>query len=290
MATTPQVVDRPIALNQRSARGIPPLVALAGVFILLVIVAAVFRSWIVPHSPYAQDLALSASRPNGTHWLGTDNMGRDILSRTIFGSRTALIGPAIVAAGGFTIAMCLGLPAGYLRGRVESIVMRWVDLMYSLPGLLVTIVVVGTIGGGYYAATFMLMVMFSPADTRIVRGEVVRQRALPYVESLRTLGVPARRIMFVHIARNVLPVVMAYVFLDFAFALVALSGLSFLGVGVAPGTPDWGRMLFENRDLIFTSPLTFAAPVVAIVATAASMNVFGDWVFSRMSRRAVERA
>jgi peptide/nickel transport system permease protein len=178
----------------------------------------------------------------------------------------------------------LGVLAGYRGGTADSAISRIVDFIYALPALLVAIVVVGVIGGGYAIAVVLLMVLFSPADTRIVRGEAVRQRSLPYVEALRVLGVSGRRIMFGHIGRNVLPIVVAYVFLDFGFALVALSALSFLGIGVGPGSTDWGRMLYENRNLLFTNPAAAIAPGLAIVLTAASMNLFGDWLFNRFSR------
>jgi peptide/nickel transport system permease protein len=145
--------------------------------------------------------------------------------------------------------------------------------------------VVGIAGGGYAVAVALLVVFFSPSDTRIVRGEALRQRSLPYVEAARTLGLPRWRIVFRHLGPNVLPVVVAYVFLDFAFALVSLSGLSFLGIGIPPGTADWGLMLFENRSLVFSNPWAAVGPGIAIVLTAASMNLIGDWLYERLSGR-----
>jgi peptide/nickel transport system permease protein len=278
------VLNRPIVLHARSRRRVPPLVILAMAWIVVVVACAVFSGLLAPKSPTDQNLVLGATTPGNGHLLGTDSLGRDIFSRLIYGARTALIGPLAVAVGGFTIAMTLGLPAGYLGGRTDAIIGRWIDLMYALPALLVSIVIVGIIGGGYVVAVLLLMVLFSPADTRIVRGEAVRQRSLPYMEALRSLGVPGRRIMSRHLARNVLPIVVAYVFLDFGFALVALSALSFLGIGVGPGSTDWGRMLYENRSLLFTNPLAAVAPGVAIVLTAASMNLCGDWLFNRLGR------
>jgi peptide/nickel transport system permease protein len=278
------VVDRPIVLHARARRGVPPLVTIAIGWIAIVVVCALLSGLVAPASPIHQNLVLGTTTPGGGHLLGTDTLGRDVLSRVIYGARSALLGPLAVAVGGFTIAMSLGLPAGYLGGRTDAVIGRWIDLMYSLPALLVSIVVVGVIGGGYWVAVVLLMVLFSPADTRIVRGEAVRQRSLPYIEALCTLGVPQRRIMFRHLGRNVLPIVIAYVFLDFGFALVALSALSFLGIGVGPGSTDWGRMLYENRNLLFTNPAAAVAPGVTIVLTAASMNLLGDWLFNRLSR------
>ncbi len=258
-------------------------VAIALVIIGVVVVAAALGDLIAPRDPNAQNLLVGDVPPNGQFPLGTDQLGRDVLSRIIAGARTALVGPMLIAVGGMTIGTILGMLGGYLGGRLDAIIMRWVDLMYSLPGLLIAIVIVGVVGGGYFMAVIVLIVLFSPADTRIVRAEALRQRPLPYIEAARTLGVPTWRIMFVHVLPNVLPVVVSYVFLDFAFGLVSLSGLSFLGLGVPPGTPDWGRMLFENRTVLFTNPLAAVAPGLMIVAAAAAMNIVGDWLYERFA-------
>jgi peptide/nickel transport system permease protein len=271
--------------TRRLRRRFPILVGVAFGIMGAVVVCALASDFIAPYDPNQQNLSESALRPSAEHLLGTDQLGRDIASRVVYGARTALVGPILVAVGGFTIGTILGLLSGYLGGRTDSIVMRWVDLMFSLPGLLVTVVIVGIVGGGYWIAVALLIVFFSPSDTRIVRGEALRQRSLPYVEAARTLGLSRWRIVFRHVGPNVLPIVLAYVFLDFAFALVSLSGLAFLGIGVAPGSSDWGLMLFENRNLLFRNPWAAVAPGIAIVATAASMNLIGDWVYERTTGR-----
>ena len=196
-----------------------------------------------------------------------------------------MVGPAVVAAGAFAIATILGLWAGYVGGATDSLVMRWVDFMFALPGPLIAIVIVGVVGGGFWTAVAVLVVLFTAPDTRIVRSAVLEQRPLPYIEAARTLGIPRRRIMFRHIFPNILPLIAAYVVLDFAFALVSLAALSFLGLGVPPGTPDWGRMLFENRTLLLTNPMAALLPAAAIVVTAACINIIGDWTYERMSAR-----
>ena len=139
-------------------------------------------------------------------------------------------------------------------------------------------------GGGYWTAVCVLTFFFIAPDTRIVRSAVLEQRPLPYVDAARTLGLSKTRILFVHILPNVLPVILAYVAIDFAFALVNLAGLSFLGLGVEPGAPDWGRMLSENRTLLFSNPAGLLLPAGMIVVTAVSMNLIGDWLFERLTR------
>lgn len=266
-------------------RRTPVTVWIAMAFVAMAIVCAAFGRQIAPYPPNEQDLLLGDSPPSAEHWAGTDLLGRDVLSRTIVGARTALVGPAVVAAGAFAIATILGLWGGYVGGATDSLVMRWVDFMFALPGPLIAIVIVGVVGGGFWTAVAVLVVLFTAPDTRIVRSAVLEQRPLPYIEAARTLGIPRRRIMFRHIFPNILPLIAAYVVLDFAFALVSLAALSFLGLGVPPGTPDWGRMLFENRTILLTNPMAALLPAAAIVVTAACINIIGDWTYERMSAR-----
>jgi peptide/nickel transport system permease protein len=259
------------------------LVCAAFAIVGIVAVCAAFGLSIAPGSPDTQRLLVSDTPPSAEFWAGTDQLGRDVLSRTIVGARTALIGPLIIAAGAFAIATLLGLLSGYLGGLIDTAIMRWVDFMFALPGPLVAIVVVGVVGGGYWTAVAVLVALFVPADTRIVRSAVLAQRPLPYIEAARTLGISKARILFVHILPNVLPIVCAYVVLDFAFALVNLAGLSFLGLGVQPGTSDWGRMLFENRNILFSNPVALLLPALMIILTAGSINLIGDWLYERFS-------
>jgi peptide/nickel transport system permease protein len=281
-ATVPSAVAPPAAVGRP---GVPVTVWIAGTFVVLAVVCAVFGRQIAPYRANAQDLLLGVTPAGSEHLAGTDLLGRDVLSRTIVGARTALLGPTIVAVGAFAIATVLGLLSGYIGGVIDSVVMRWVDFMFALPGPLIAIVIVGVAGGGFWTAVVVLVVLFTAPDTRIVRSAVLEQRPLPYIEAARTLGIARSRIMFLHILPNILPIVAAYVVLDFAFALVSLAALSFLGLGVSPGQADWGRMLFENRTLLLTNPLAAILPATAIVVTAGSINIMGDWIYERTANR-----
>lgn len=263
---------------------VPVVVLFAALIIAAVVICAVLGERIAPDSPFLQRLGVSDAPPSQDHIAGTDLLGRDVLSRVIYGARTALAGPVVVAAGAFAISTLLGLLSGYLGGLVDSAIMRWVDFMFALPGPLVAIVVVGVVGGGYWTAVLVLVVLFTAPDTRIVRSAVLEQRPLAYIDAARTLGISKTRILFVHILPNIAPIILAYVVLDFAFALVNLAGLSFLGLGVEPGTPDWGRMLFENRTILFSNPAALLLPAGMIILTAVSMNLVGDWLFERFSK------
>ena len=269
----------------RRRRRIPLLQLFCLAVVGVVVLAALLGSQITPHDPSALNLLLSTSNPSAGHWFGTDTLGRDIFSRVVIGSRTALMGPALVAVGAMLVGNIFGTIAGYYGGAVDAWIMRCVDLMWSVPGLLVAIVVVGVIGGGYWIAVSVLIVLTAPWDVRLIRGATLEQRPRAYVEAVRALGLPARSVMFKHIWPNVLPVIVANTFLAFAQALVSLAALSFLGLGVPPGTADWGVMLSENRALLYHDPVAALAPGVAIVLVATAMNLLGDWAYELLADR-----
>jgi peptide/nickel transport system permease protein len=268
-----------------ASRRFSPSVVVAFVIVTIVVVCAVLGPWIAPHDPAEQNLLAGLQSPGGKYPLGSDDLGRDVLSRTIVGARTAFFGPLAIALGAAFIGNVLGLIAGYRGGLTDSVISRSVDVVYALPALLVAIVVLGIFGGGYLRAVGLLIVLFVPVEARIVRGATLDQRSRAYVEAARVLGLSSRRIMFRHIWPNILPLALASAFLTFAFSLVALCSLSFLGLGVAPGASDWGSMLSENRDFLLQNPVAALAPGVALVAMAASVNVIGDWLFERTSDR-----
>ncbi len=276
------------AVRLRMAR-MPLLVALAWLFVLAILVAA-FAGHLLSHiSPGAEDPFSIAAVPGGSHLLGTDELGRDVFARVIAGSKTALIGPLIVACSGFLLSGLIGIVAGYVGGLVDTITMRLVDFMFALPGLLITIVVVTLVQGGYWLAVGILCVLNVQGDIRLIRSATLAQRSLAYVEAERITGIPAWRIMYRHIGRNILPILLADFAIDFAGALVALAGLSFLGLGAQPGTPDWGLMLTESEQILFQNPWAALAPGLAIVLLATSVNLIGDWVYERRTAANTER-
>jgi peptide/nickel transport system permease protein len=266
-----------------------PVIALSGTVIGLVVLMTVFGSLLAPQTPGLEHLELIGKGPSSKHWLGTDALGRDVLSRAIVGTRSAFVGPLVIAVGSFVIGNALGLLSGFKRGIVDSMIMRWVDMMWSVPTLLVLIVVRGVIGTGYWTAVAILLILTVPFDTRVVRGATLEQMPRPYVEAAKTLGVPNRRVMFLHVWPNVLPIAIANAFLVFAGSLVVMAGLSFLGLGVPPGTPDWGVMLSENEQLIFLNPVATLVPAAMIVVTASAMNLMGDWLHERLANRGANR-
>jgi peptide/nickel transport system permease protein len=259
----------------------PPLSVLLGMafFAAILVVSLIGRG--LAGSPTAQNIRDVARPPSAEHWLGTDGLGRDVLARILSGTNTAIIGPLLIAASGLILSALLGIAAGYLGGPTDTAIMRSVDFMLALPGLLVAIVVVSVLGGGYAMAIVVLAIFNVQGDIRIVRGATLEQKPLPYIEALRSLGIGRRRIMFRHILPNVAPILVANFAIDFALALVALAGLSFLGLGSEPGSPEWGAMLAENQSILFVNPAASLAPGAVIVFLAVSVNLVGDWLYDR---------
>ena len=274
---------------RRPRRHAPVTIWVAGIFLAAVMVLVVAADWLVPDA-MAQDVPLG-STPAGTpgHPLGTDDLGRDILSMSLAGARLALVGPIVIAVGSLLLGLVLGSLAGYLGGWVDGIVSRWADLVLALPGLLLAIVVAGVMDGGYWMTVSLLILLFSPSDIRIIRSAVLGERHKPYIEAPQVLGLSTPRIVVRHVWPNIAPIVGANFFLNIAYALVALSSLSYLGLGVAPTDADWGRQLSDARNLLFSNPAAVVVPGLLIIATATAINLLGDRVADRHSLPEVVR-
>jgi len=267
-----------------AVRKLPPIVVILSFgFVGLIIFLALFGRWVEPYPPAQQDLYNTSAPPSSAHWFGTDDLGRDIFSRVIDGSITALTGPLVVAFTGLIAVSLIGILSGYMGGRVDMVIQRCVDFMFALPGLLIAIVIVGIFGGGYWMGVFVLSILNIAGGVRIIRGTALEQRSLPYIEAARTLGVPRWRIMYLHVWRNVSPIIFANTALDFTLALVSLAGLAYLGLGAGPGSTEWGQMLSANQSLLFENPLGVLAPGGAIVLLATAVTLIGDWIYDRFS-------
>lgn len=279
-----------VGLTRRLPHGVslggkqlPLLIVVCLMIVIAAVVCTILGDAIAPKDPASQALADRSQPPGDGYLLGTDAFGRDVLSRVIAGTRIAVVGPAMIALAVLVVGSAMGIVAGYLSRWLDAAFMRWADFTLAVPHLLIILVVVGIIGGGYLVAVLLMILFLVPYGGRLVRGQVLQQRQLPYVEAAEALGLSRWRIMFGHLLPNVAPLAVSTAFWSFAISLVALSSLSFLGVGVPPGTADWGRMLFENLRLVYGNPWAPIAPGLAIVLTAASMNVLGDWLFEALT-------
>ncbi|WP_062301032.1 ABC transporter permease [Demequina subtropica] len=268
----------------RRRRRVPVGVAIALGVLALVVLAAAFGNLLFDEA-MRQDV-LSSTLPPGSpaHPFGTDELGRDVLQMAVAGTASALVGPVVVAIGSMLLGVILGTLAGYEKGWLDTLIGRWTDLLLAVPVLLAAIVVSGVMGGGYWVTVALLVVLFSPSDIRIVRAGVLEQSARPYIEAAQMLSLSRWRVMFRHILPNVTSLVVTNMMLNVAFALVAFSSLSFLGVGVAPGTADWGRQLTDGRAIMFQNPAAVFLPALLIVVVAVCVNLVGDWIGQRLSQ------
>lgn len=283
MTVSVTAVQRPRRRHQ------PVLVMLAGLVVAVVAVLVVTGTWLAPFDPAHQDLMNTAAAPGSGHVLGTDSLGRDVLSLILAGARTAVVGPVIVALGATLAGASLGMLAGWSGGLVDAVMSRATDLMYALPGLLIIIVVLGVIHGGYWLAVAVLLVLSVPTAFRMSRSVAAAQARMPYIEAARTIGLAAPRIIFRHILPNIVPTVLATFLLDFVGALIALSGLSFLGFGAPPGTPDWGSLLHDGQSMLTVNAWLSLAPGLLIIITATSVTLLGDWTYDRFTAREGQR-
>lgn len=263
-------------------------VVLSAVFLIIIAIAAAI-------SPFFKAAATTQSildslLPPGTpgHLLGTDELGRDVLLFTLAGTGSAIAGPMVIAVGSMLIAIVVGTLAGYIRGSVDWAVGRVVDILLSLPVMLVALVVAGIFGAGYWVTVGMLVLLFAPSDIRIVRAGVTEQAPRPYVEAAQMLSLSPATIMYRHIVPNVWPLIITNLMLNIAIALVTLSSLSFLGIGVGPGVPDWGRQIADGRSLLGDNPAMLLLPAILIVLVAMSINVVGDHLGERLRERGVQ--
>ena len=277
-------IDLLSAPSRTRRRRVPWTIVFAFAVLGFAAFAVVFGGWLYPDA-MRQDI-LSGLLPAGSpgYPLGTDELGRDVWAMTVAGAASALAGPVCVAVGSMILGIVLGTLAGYERGWLDIVISRWTDLLLALPVLLAAIVVSGVFGGGYWITVGLLILLFSPSDIRIVRAGVLEQSARPYIEAARMLSLSRWRVMFRHILPNVSTLVLTNAMLNVAFALVAFSSLSFLGVGVPPGTADWGRQLTDNRAIMFDNPFAVVVPALLIILVASAVNLVGDWAGQRLSQ------
>ena len=226
---------------------------------------------------------MEPSGPRAHHLLGTDGLGRDVLSRLIVGARAAVVGPLLVASTTVVIGTVLGVLAAMRAGVVDMLISRFVELVYAMPALLMAIVVVGILQGGYFVALGVFVFFSVPTAIRLVRSAALAQIGLPYLDAARTVDVGETRLLFMHLVPNVLSTVVTTFLLDYVGALVGLSSLSFLGLGVTPGHADWGLMLAENRNVLDLSPWASLAPVLGIILTASAVTILGDRAYDRLT-------
>lgn len=254
-----------------------PLGTVGGIVLLLFLVVGIFAPWIAPYD-YNEIAPLDRMQgPSWAHWFGTDNLGRDVLSRCIYGAQLSVIIGCSAAALATLISAVIGIVSGYFGGKVDMAVQRVVDAWMSFPDLIVLIVVVSVLGPGMPQIIFTLGLLLGIGGSRIVRSAVVSVREHMYVHAAQSIGAGTLRILWRHVLPNVLPPIIVLFTTRVGSVILAESGLSFLGLGVPPPAPTWGSMLSgSGRTYMFQGPWLALAPGLCLTAVVYATNVFGD--------------
>ena len=251
-------------------------VVLAGAVILAVdALAALLAPGIAPYDPMALKVLDRLQSPRATHWFGTDELGRDVFSRVIFGARYSLLIGALVVVVSMVCGVLLGLAAGFFR-RLDGPVMRLVDAMMSFPDILLAIALVAVLGASMTNVILALAIVYTPRVARVVRASTLVVRELLYIEAARAIGIPTWRILFIHVLQNIASPILVQATFIFAYAVLAEAGLSFLGVGVPPVLPTWGSMISSGQQFAHQAIWLVVFPGIAIILSALSLQMVGD--------------
>jgi peptide/nickel transport system permease protein len=246
------------------------------VIIMILVIAAIFAPFIAPYDPYKTDMAHPLLQPSSTHLLGTDSLGRDTLSRVIFGARVSLIvGISAIALSG-TIGITLGLIAGYFRGTIYAIIMRAMDTLMAIPMLVLVLVIASMLGGGLKNVVIALSIGSVAMYARIMCGQVLTVMENDYILASKSMGTPNLRIMLRHLLPNCFPPIIVIMTMQMGVMILAEAGLSFLGVGIAPPMPSWGAMVTDGYRYLLTNPVLSLAPGLAIMLVVFAYNMVGD--------------
>ena len=243
---------------------------------VVLVLMAVFAPYIAPYDPIDQSLEDRLQAPSLEHVFGTDDFGRDILSRIMYGSRISLRIALISTSIALTLGTALGLLAGYRGGLPDAIAMRLVDIMLAFPSILLAIAIVAITGPGIDNVILAVSIVMIPQFARLVRASALTVRETAYVEAARALGARDRRIVFRHVLPNCMAPLIVQSTLSMATAILDAAGLSFLGLGAQPPTPEWGSMLSGGRELLLNAPWVMTFPGLAIFCVVLGLNLFGD--------------
>ncbi|MFS3128832.1 ABC transporter permease [Nocardioides sp. Bht2] len=269
---------------RRFLRNVPALIGLA---ILVVLVAtAIFEPWLLPQDPNAQDLNNTFAPPfaDAAHLLGTDNLGRDVLSRIIAADRVALSAAVTAVSVSMVVGIPLGFLAAYFGGWVDVIIVRCTDALQSLPPLMLAIALLGAVGPGLTNAMVVIGLVFSPAFLRIVRAAVMEILGETYVEASRSIGTPTLRLIRTRLLPNALPPVLVQASIVTGMALIAEASLSLLGLGVAPPQASWGLMISQGYNFIYQQPALVIVPGTVLAIAVLALNLVGDGLRDSIGR------
>lgn len=246
------------------------------IIIILLVLVAIFGRSFMPYDPNYSDMTIAFQTPNVQYWFGTDQLGRDIFSRIVYGTRTSLIVGLAAVSISLITGIVLGAIAGYKGGIIDSIIMRIMDMMLSIPSTLLAIALMAALGKGLDKAIIAIGIVSIPEYARIIRGNILSVKENDYVQAAKVMGNSDMRIIFKHILPNVMSSIVVRATLGISTAVLETAALGFLGLGVQPPFAEWGDMLGRSRGFIFTAPHTLIFPGIAITITVLAFNLLGD--------------
>lgn len=269
---------------------IPALISLIFILLLALIALVTYIApGVLPYDPYAQNLSESFAPPSAAHIFGCDQQGRDILSRILIGSQISLTVGILAVLISLTIGVLLGAVAGYKGGKIDTIIMRLMDMMLAIPSILLAIAFMAALGRGIDKAIIAIGIVSIPEYARIVRSQILAVKENDYVAAARVIGDGDAAIIFRHILPNVLPSIIVRATLGISGAILDAAALGFLGLGVEPPQAEWGDMLGRGRNFIFSAPHTMLFPGVAITLTVLAFNLMGDGIRDALDPKARKR-
>jgi ABC-type dipeptide/oligopeptide/nickel transport system permease subunit len=262
---------------------------LGAVYLAAVVTTALLAPVLMPYDPVRQDLGAILAPPSPAHWLGTDDLGRDVLTRLAWGARLSLAASAMAVANAAIGGVPMGLIAGYAGGAVDDALMRLIDALQAFPALILAMAIASALGPGLFNVMVAVGIVYVPRFARLVRGQVLSLREQPFVEGARAAGASPPRILSRHILPNVLAPIIVQLSVSVAFALLAETSLSFLGVGIRPPTPSWGADVGRGYRFMRLAPWLVFMPGMAILLTTLALNFVGDGLRQALDPKGKDR-
>ncbi len=254
-----------------------PLAIVSSIFILLLVLVAIFAPWIAPYDPQVPDWSALGAGPSAAHWFGTDDLGRDVLSRIIYGARISLYVGLLSVTLGMIAGVFLGLLAGYYGKWLDMLIMRGSDVLFAFPGVMLAIAVVAILGPGLNNVIIAVAVFSVPVFARIVRASTLSIKQSAYVEAVRCVGAPDRVVILRHILPGTLSNVIVYFTMRIGTSILTAASLSFIGLGPEPDVPEWGNILAMSRNMMMAGKWNVSVfPGLAIFLTVLAFNLLGD--------------
>jgi peptide/nickel transport system permease protein len=252
-------------------------VVMFGVSIMvLLIIASIFAPWLAPYDPIKSDMTVSLQQPSRAHLLGTDVLGRDVLSRIIFGARISLLVGIIATSIAAIVGMAMGLLAGYFGGWIDGVIMRITDTLMALPPIMLALAIAALLGGGLKNVMISVGISLVPTYCRLMCGEILSIKETDYVTAAVASGATHIRIMLKHLLPNSFPPILVLITLNMGIAILAEASLSFLGIGISPPEPAWGAMVSDGYRYLNTNPILSFAPGIAVILVVLAFNLVGD--------------